>query len=330
MARARNSLIDLSATPYYHCISRCVRRAYLCGDDPYSGKNFDHRRQWLVERIKLLTSVFSIGLAAYSVMSNHYHAVFKVNKEDAELWSMDEVINRWYRLYHGNPLVDLYLKGEITEGAGLVRVQQIAEIWRTRLYDISWLMRNLNEFVARKANKEDGCSGRYWEGRYKSQALLDETALLSCLMYVDLNPVRAGIADSLSTSDYTSIKERIAQLKAHNQVISKGLKNKDITVPEQPHQLLAFGSVNDKQALPFYLSDYLELADWSGRAIHPQKRGAISTNQSKILAELAIDEDFWLEAIKNFRRQYGSFAGGEFVLKQCANQHHKCWYKGAG
>ena len=145
MTRARDSLIDLSATPYYHVISRCVRRAYLCGDDKLTGKNFNHRRQWLIDRVKLLSSVFSIDIAAYAIMSNHYHLVLRVNREAALAWSTDEVIERWYRLYHGNPMVDLYLRGQIEDECRLQRIEEYAEQWRQRLYDISWFMRNLNE-----------------------------------------------------------------------------------------------------------------------------------------------------------------------------------------
>jgi len=90
MTRARKPLIDLDTTPYYHCI----RRSYLCGDDKYSGNNFDHRRAWLVDRIKFLATVFSIDLAAYAIMSNHYHLVLKVNRDDSLNLSNDEVIAR--------------------------------------------------------------------------------------------------------------------------------------------------------------------------------------------------------------------------------------------
>jgi len=110
MARARGSLIDLSATPYYHVVSRCVRRAFLCGEDKYSGKNYNHRRQWVLDKIYLLSSIFAIDIAAYAIMSNHYHLVLRVDRGQGLTWSQDEVIERWYRLYHGNALVDLYRK----------------------------------------------------------------------------------------------------------------------------------------------------------------------------------------------------------------------------
>ena len=324
MTRARQQLIDLSATPYYHVISRCVRRAFLCGEDKLTGKNFNHRRQWLIDRIKLLSDVFSIDIAAYAIMSNHYHLVIRVNREQAQDWSMDEVISRWYRLYHGNPLVDLYRQGQIDDEVRLSRIEEFAEIWRERLYDISWFMRNLNESIAREANKEDNCTGRYWEGRYKSQALLDETALLSCMMYVDLNPIRANMCDDLASSDFTSIQERIKcyqHAKKHDS---------DQNTPAQPPALLPFGLSQDKEAIAFSAPDYFALVDWSGRAIHPNKSGFIDSNIPKLIDDLGLSEDEWLENVRNFRRHYGNFAGSKESLKRCANAHDACWYKGAG
>ena len=201
-------------------------------------------------------------------------------------------------------------------------------MWRKRLYDISWFMKNLNESIARVANKEDKCTGKFWEGRFKSQALLDEVALLSCMAYVDLNPIRAGMASTLQTSDFTSIKERIIQYKAHKKYKNKA--NKDVSVPAQPPSLLPFAAKQNTNDIPFALIDYLELADWSGRHIDPKKTGHIADSEPKILNVLGIEEDTWLEAIKNFRRQYGSFAGSEKILRSCAHQHGQGWYKGVG
>jgi len=327
MARARGGLIDLSATPYYHVVSRCVRRAFLCGEDKYSGKNYNHRRQWVLDKIHLLSSIFAIDIAAYAIMSNHYHLVLRVDRERGIEWSQDEVIERWYRLYHGNPLVDLYRKGMIDDAARLNRVAEFATLWRERLYDISWFMRNLNEYIAREANKEDNCKGRYWEGRYYSQALLDEQALLSCMVYVDLNPVRAGMCDDLEHSDYTSIQTRIAQYQQHT---NSSPDISDDTPSEQPRYLMPFGSSEDNNAIAFKLYDYLELADWSGRAIHPNKHGSIDRANPKLIDSLGISPDDWIEIVKNFRRQYGHFAGSEHALRQCANDHGQCWIKGVG
>ena len=186
MTRAQKQQVCLDETPYYHCICRCVRRAFLCGDDKLSGQNFDHRRQWLVDKIHKLTSIFAIDICTYSIMSNHYHLVLKVNKSCAQSMSDTEVVIRWKQLFNGHVLVDRWLtQADITQ-AEKDKALALIQIWRTRLYDLGWYMRCLNQGIAVQANKEDDCKGRFWEGRFKSQALLDETALLACMAYVDL------------------------------------------------------------------------------------------------------------------------------------------------
>ncbi|MGP5155563.1 transposase [Pseudoalteromonas prydzensis] len=334
MTRARKKVIDLASTPYYHLISRCVRRAFLCGDDKYTGKNFDHRREWLVERIKFLSSVFAIEIAAYAIMSNHYHLVVNVNRRQALDWSDDEVINRWYQLYKGHVLVDRYLNGEELDKVSFFFFNEIIAKWRERLYDISWYMKNLNEYIAREANKEDSCTGKYWEGRYKSQALLDETAVLSCMAYVDLNPIRANIADTLEDSDFTSIQERIVHFRAFTMdkaKVDQPLKQKDnIQHESQPSQLKPFGGNHIKNTIPFALIDYIELVDWSGRHIDPKKKGHINKAMPKVLLTLNIEEAQWLESIMRFRQQYSNFAGSKQRLKLHAATNDVKWYKGVG
>ena|SRR5690554_973617 len=207
MTQPRMRLISLDDTPFYHCVSRCVRRAYLCG----SGKDYDfeHRRGWIAQRIKQLAAVFTIDVAAYAVMSNHYHVVLRVNREVADALTWDEVMERWCQLFKGPLLVQRFRAGQALTPPELEMVDEIVDGWRQRLMNISWFMRCLNEPIARWANQEDNCTGRFFEGRFKSQALLDERALLSCMAYVDLNPIRATMADTPEDSDFTSIQERL-------------------------------------------------------------------------------------------------------------------------
>ncbi|MGB5642033.1 MAG: hypothetical protein WBO16_02970, partial [Gammaproteobacteria bacterium] len=98
MPRARKTLISLDTTPYYHCTSRCVRRAFLCGEDQHSGRNYEHRRQWIEDRLLMLAGVYAIDIAAYAIMSNHYHVVLYVDLQRGLDWSDAEVIERWHRL----------------------------------------------------------------------------------------------------------------------------------------------------------------------------------------------------------------------------------------
>ncbi|MGH3630586.1 MAG: hypothetical protein ACRDRL_24485 [Sciscionella sp.] len=104
MTQARKDLVSTELTPYYHCVCRCVRRAFLCGEDRLTGKNFDHRKQWIVDRLKALSDVFAIDVCAYAVMSNHYHLVLHVDLEKANRWSEKDVITRWGQLF-GAPLI---------------------------------------------------------------------------------------------------------------------------------------------------------------------------------------------------------------------------------
>ena len=209
MPQARYRLVDTETTPYYHCMSRCVKRAFLCGQDRFTGKNFDHRKQWILGRVKLLSSVFSIDVCAFAIMSNHFHLVLHVDTQRAQQWSDEEVIVRWSGLYKGPELLTKYNAGESLSSFEEEALIALVEVWRTRLGSLSWYMRCLNEVIARMANEEDNCTGRFWEGRFKSQALLNEAALTSCMAYVDLNPIRAGLSEALENSEFTSIQERI-------------------------------------------------------------------------------------------------------------------------
>uniref|UniRef100_UPI002148D659 transposase n=1 Tax=Endozoicomonas sp. SESOKO4 TaxID=2828745 RepID=UPI002148D659 len=293
MTQARSSLIDSGSTPYYHCMSRCVRRAYLCGEDHQTGRNFEHRRQWVVDRIQVLVSIFAIEVCAYAVMSNHYHLVLHINTSEVESWNRDEILRRWTALFTGPLLIQRYMSNDTLSRSELSRIDEYVAEYRSRLKNISWFMRCLNEYLAREANKEDGCKGRFWEGRFKSQALLDESALLTCMAYVDLNPVRAKLASTSEQSDYTSIQKRIE-------------KATEATDCNQPFMLKPFQSQgqNTNKALPYILHDYLELVDWSGRALRTDKKGSIPESSPPILTRLEIDADEWLKTMSWNNRFY--------------------------
>ncbi len=268
MPQPRYRQVSLDDTPYYHCISRCVRRAFLCGKDSHTGFDFEHRRQWIVDRIKLLCSVFAVDLCAYAIMSGHYHVVIRIDVDEVKQWSDTEVARRWMKIFSGPLLMHQYLDNADLTGPELEYVADLFVTWRNRLCDLSWFMRCLNEPIARMANAEDHCTGRFWEGRFKSQALLDARAVLACMAYVDLNPIRAAIAKTPEQSDYTSIQERIKQ--------------------PGNHDLRPFAE-QECDGIPFNLKDYLELVDWSGREIKHNKRGYIPANTPAILTRLKMD-----------------------------------------
>ncbi len=286
MTIARNRQICLEATPYYHCICRCVRRAYLCGKDAITGRSFEHRRAWIEQRLLGLADVFAIDVVAYAVMNNHYHVILHVDGDQAKLWTSSEIFDRWSRLYGLPDVVKRAVTGEQLSAEDNAAVGAKVETWRARLMDISWFMKCINYEIAVKANREDEGSGRFWEGRFESQALLDETALLQCMAYVDLNPVRAKIAKTSERSEYTSVKRRI---------------------DAADHRLMPFDGVNPPNGgeygnvIPCTFNDYLALVDWTGRIIAEGKRGAIPISVPPIFERLRTSPARWIQAMEPTR-----------------------------
>ena len=297
MPKPRSSQICLDSTPYYHCVSRCVRRAFLCGQDHHSNEDFDHRRQWLKERILLLADVFAIDVCAYAIMSNHYHLVLHIDLHRAESWTDQEVLERWHLVTAGTPLSHRAVTGQPLSDGESFALQSLTDKWRARLSDISWFMKMLNEWIAKQANKEDGCTGHFWESRFKCQALLDEKALAAAMAYVDLNPIRANLAHSPEASDFTSVQDRIHSVKEQG---------------SQPNHLFPFSgnpTQVETEGLPFKLVDYLSLVDWSGRSIVEGKRGFIPADLPPILSRLQISSTNWMILNQQFESRFQSFVG---------------------
>ena len=324
MTQARKTQICINDTPYYHCMGRCVRRAFLCGEDSFTGKDYSHRKGWIVDKLQELSNIFAIDVCAYAIMSNHYHLVLKINHEQTQQMSDEAVIEQWMKLFNGNVLIQRYVNGECKSKGELDKVQETIALWRYRLSDISWFMRCLNETIARKANAEDKCTGRFWEGRFKSQALLNEQAVLSCMVYVDLNPIRAILSDSLEDSDFTSIQQRIT---AYSNQQSK--KSNKINNNSKPIELAGFTEGSTvKDGIPYSLKDYFELADWTGRAIREDKRGYIPEKEPKIINKLGIDAEIWMDTVKEYSKGYHAFVGSEAQLKEVCESTGKKWLSG--
>jgi len=325
----RSQLISLDATPHYHVVSRCVRRQFLCGFDAHSGRDFSHRRDWIRARIFELQEVFAIDVCAYAVMSNHFHAILSVDQARALEWDSEEVARRWPKLFGGNPLVRSFAAGELLSEAQLSAVEAQITEYRARLHDISWFMRCLNEPIARWANAEDNVTGRFWEGRFKSQALLDEAALIAAMAYVDLNPIRAGMAETLEESDYTSIQQRILEQRINDgedaEVFPKDLRSAiGKLMPfsdEQPE--------DPERAIPYELRDYLELVDWSGRAVARGKRGSIPTDLPPILKRLDVNPEQYIRFISRAdKARFRHFIGPVEAMRELAIRFGKTFLKG--
>jgi REP element-mobilizing transposase RayT len=313
---ARGDLFDPAEVSVVHCINRCVRRCFLCGCDPLTGQNYEHRKAWLEERLAFLAGQFGIDVIGFAILSNHFHLVLRNRPDVVAQWSDTEVARRWLRLC---PLRKSRT-GELLEPTeselDTIRnvPRKLAEV-RRRLSDVSWLMRMIAEPIARRANREDNVTGRFWQGRYKMVKLCDEAAVLACAVYVDLNPIRAAIAETLATSDFTSVQRRIE---------SRRIKSARKPRPDRWLAPLPLDEANslpgpqahtgghrasDKGFLPMSFDDYLRLAEWTARQSRRGCEGKIPAAIEHLLLDIGIAPKDWLPLIARFGRLFHRVAG---------------------
>lgn len=291
-----------------------------------AGDGWAHRQAWVEDRLRELTGVFAVEVAAYAVMSNHVHVVLRLDPVVAAGWSDAVVVARWTTLFGKR----LPREGDGTIALGALDGLAANAAWvserRRRLADVSWLMRALCEDIARRANAEDDCTGRFWEGRFTSVPLLDQAALIACMAYVDLNPIRAKIADRPEASARTAIHIRIRARQKHRALVritertvaraasvtqhtAVGLASPVATSVSTPVAgpeaglwccPLARCVVGDSVAqASFTTDDYLRLVDLTGRVIKASKRGAIPAHLEPILARLDLEVDDWLSTMQS-------------------------------
>jgi REP element-mobilizing transposase RayT len=282
-----------------------VRRTFLCGVDESTGRDFSHRRQWIENRILDLSNIFSISVYAYAVMSNHYHIVLTV---EPTFLSDEEVAENWLKLCpvkkRGDNIEEAHNSRKSLIMANNERLTEL----RSRLQSLSWFMRFLNEPLARMANKEDKCAGRFWEGRFKSQILLDEASVLACMVYVDLNPVRAGIASNVETSDFTSAKYRVSQSSESGLLVA--LSGKTSRTPYSPLKL----------------DDYLALIQWTSD-VQSLGKGSVSRKVTISLRNNHTTSDYWFRDHLPQPNRWQRAMGSVESLKDYASSIGQCWVK---
>ncbi len=348
MTLARKNQICLEATPYYHLINRCVRRGFLCGYDKLTKKDFSHRKQLLLERLKYLADTFAIKICAYAILDNHYHLVVCVDAEAASHWSRDEVLERYARIHSTQRILDLLDDEDDPSDDPQREIYETIEEWRSRLMSLSWFEKSLNEYIARAANREDKVTGRFWQGRFKSQPLLDDAALITCMVYVDLNPVRAGIADLPETSDFTSIQQRLRdylenQKKKQIDLATRTLSAADLerkskplkyesqkakrknavskdTLRVAPAMLPLAGFLDDVAPdkvfrIPILAMHYFDLLDATGRAVADGKRGHIPDHLPALVSKLGLNPKEWLGSVTHYKTKFPSVLGAQEVIK---------------
>ena len=365
MALPRSKYVREGQEGVYHCFSRCVRRAFLYGFDALTCRDFSHRKAWIVDRLRFLAAIFAIEVCAYSVMENHYHTILRTRPDIITLWSDQEVATRWLTLFprhrdlQGTPILPTEKEASALADCPL-RIAQL----RKRLCSLSWFMGRLNEFIARAANKEDSVKGRFWESRFKCQALLDEAAIAACMVYVDLNPIRAGLAGSPEQSDFTSIQERIRAWQKETMttasIPSQAAQDIQPGSPATNMQMLDnAGKIDNPPLEPILALDhslddplsscwlcpissdfqrrgilkmttaeYFALVDMSGRIMRSDKRSSIDADLAPILLRIGANPEAWLDIISRFGSRFRLAAGLLSNLRSFADQLGRRWLKG--
>jgi REP element-mobilizing transposase RayT len=310
MTTARREIVDVTVTRWYHCISKCVRSAFLMADE-----HGNDRKQWIEDRLQLLAANFSVSVGGFAAMDNHLHVLCRLDPDAAKDWSAEDVVRRWIAIYPPSELdvddpkiVKMWVDHQ-TKDAKRV------EIYRERLSNLGWFMKALKEPLSRLCNRADGVKGTFWEARYKSIAILDTEALLATCAYIDLNPVAAGIAEFPERSEHTSIKQRVDHakdcgkldaLKAARMGSVAGCKaagnfeEKHWLVPlEDRRQRSGSGAAGVREGMldSFSLGSYLLLVEYTGRLFRNGK-ARISEGAQEVLDRLGTSVEYWDDRIK--------------------------------
>ncbi len=162
---------------WYHLHSRVAAHR---GEYPLARPAAQRR---LVETIEHYASIYFCRVAAFAVMGNHYHLVLRF--EPPAPVNREELRRRAFLMYPGKK------KREEIE----TWTEEEWEHYRRRLFDVSEFMRNVQASFARWYNRSYDRRGRFWADRFKSVYLGDPRAVLDCMIYVELNAVRAGLVE---------------------------------------------------------------------------------------------------------------------------------------
>ncbi len=316
---ARAEVFDPSEVAVLHICARVVRRCFLFGVDPVTGINHDHRKVWIEDQLKLLAANFGIDILSFAILSNHFHLILRSRPDVVETWDDSEVARRWLMLCPNRKKKDRSPEEPNEFELNSIRndPEKLATI-RKRLSDVSWWMRLLCQNIGTRANQEDKQVGKFFQGRYRAVRILDEETLLACAAYVDLNPIRAAMAETLEASEFTSAQRRLQALQAATSIptivttVDSFLS--PLTIDEKNHAIGPCANqtrerCSDKGFLSMSTMDYLELLDASARMVRPDKAGYTPSDVAPIFERLKLDSDYWRLQINDFGRLFSNVAG---------------------
>lgn len=326
MTTARKEVVVEGEEGVYHVGSRCVRKAYLCGYEESEEVDYSYRKEWLVERMFFLSEIFTVKILSYAVMSNHYHLVLWLRPQQTKQWSSQEVARRWLKLYPPKDYRESKNEECLHQKIMLLsQDEERIEVLRERLGNLSWFMGRLNQHLAQLVNREEKTTGSFWEKRFFCKRLVDPSGVLASMAYVDLNPIRAKLAETPETSEFTSAYDRIVALQEEESSQEKTFEREKAIA--RAKQLCALKE-EEELPIPITTEAYLELLDWTGRSILADKPGAIPSSLSPILSRLKIRQQHWPQAILSYSSLFWRIIGSFSSMVLAAKKAQKQWFQG--
>jgi hypothetical protein len=351
MARTnRDQVFDPFSVGTYHVFNRTARKLHLMGVDAVSGKELSHRKKMVVEKLRGLSKYFCIDVFAYAVLSNHFHLVLRNRPDSVEKLSDAEVAVRWLMICStgrneaGEPLPPT----ESQINAALKDAEKIA-VWRLRLSNPSWLMKMACQFIATRCNKEDGCTGKFFAERFKMVALLDEPAVIACMAYVDLNPIRAGLAGNFEEFETVSIRERLGTLDGSKVTPEQWLVSlpRQHELRERRREVLSdrSGHLGESVGLErgvailatsteieISIEDYTEMLHWLAIKCRPNLVNSLRASEAteQLLESRNLDPLKFTDTVRNFRQLFLTAAGGTASVARETQRRAQRWTKAPG
>ena len=345
MARlSRQEVFAPDEVAIVHVSYSVVRECLLLGTDPLTGKNYDHRKRLMEHLLKRYAASFGIDLLGFAILSNQFHLILRSRPDVVATWKDAEVARRWLLLapfrkdIEGNPF-----EPNETDLRRILDDVKKVKATRLRLSDIGWWVRLLCQSLSIRANQEDQESGRFWQSRFRAERILDDSTLVACTAYVDLNPIRAAITDGLETSEVTSAQLRIKSHKATQSATGtdrigrsadKQLRSATKSGKPAPDRFLAplwlsprqrnGGPVvnrtgdrcSDKGFLPLTQEDYLQLLKWTAKQLSQKQPTRTPPRCQEILTSLDLNAETWLPLIKKFGKLFCHVAGRPESIKE--------------
>jgi REP element-mobilizing transposase RayT len=296
-------VIDETEVGAYHVWTRTVRRAFLTGVDPQTGVDYSYRKELIERRLEALSSVFAIDCADFTVLDNHLHLILRNRPDIVAGWTDEEVARRWLRLQRS--ALELHDEPTPEQIAQFVADRERVAKARKSLSCISDFMGALKEAIAVVCNLVDRCTGNFWQGRFRARRLADVAELLVCSLYVNMNPIRAGLAQTPETAEHTSTYARMQDRRSGDPNLPSSGWLSPVHVDGDGYDGVgARRRASNKGFLDVSFVEFLQLLDALVRRERIERSGGTSQDLPPVLERLGVTASQWEHAVTATSRRF--------------------------